>query len=257
MTSSQSALRRPKAFTLIELLTVIAIIGILAAILIPVVGAVRDSARGAKCASNVRQQLQGVLMFAADNDDQLPAAQNRMLHEGGTGPFPTPPQFPQSWNTWHAYIAKYLDVRVQKAGERPWTWVNTYSREPTVFDCPTHIAKGLIGVPNPGDRLAEPYSYGLNAELPDWTMQDADRRSGKNLPLGRIIAPSRTMAIMETSDWSAVYSREIGQRLALIPHGDGQNVGFYDGSVQRYSYKELFEEIQRDDPFWVGGLPSK
>jgi general secretion pathway protein G len=44
-----------RAFTLIELLTVIAIIGILAAILIPTVGAVRTQARLAECTSNLRQ----------------------------------------------------------------------------------------------------------------------------------------------------------------------------------------------------------
>ena len=60
------------AFTLIELLTVIAIIGILAAILIPVLSAVRDSARKAVCASNLRQVGVGVHMYAADNNEQLP-----------------------------------------------------------------------------------------------------------------------------------------------------------------------------------------
>lgn len=43
------------AFTLIELLTVIAIIGILAAILIPVVSRVRQSARESVGLSNLRQ----------------------------------------------------------------------------------------------------------------------------------------------------------------------------------------------------------
>ena len=43
------------AFTLIELLTVIAIIGILAGILIPAVGAVRQKASQAKSSSNMRQ----------------------------------------------------------------------------------------------------------------------------------------------------------------------------------------------------------
>ncbi len=46
--------RSKSAFTLIELLTVIAIIGILAAILIPVVGAVRESARSSRCVANLR-----------------------------------------------------------------------------------------------------------------------------------------------------------------------------------------------------------
>ncbi|MEZ0218082.1 MAG: type II secretion system protein, partial [Rariglobus sp.] len=38
-----------RAFTLIELLTVIAIIGVLAAILIPTVGRVRESAKSSTC----------------------------------------------------------------------------------------------------------------------------------------------------------------------------------------------------------------
>ncbi len=55
-------------FTLIELLTVIAIIGILAAILIPVVGAVRDSARAAQCVSNLRQTTGALHIHLSEND---------------------------------------------------------------------------------------------------------------------------------------------------------------------------------------------
>jgi prepilin-type N-terminal cleavage/methylation domain-containing protein/prepilin-type processing-associated H-X9-DG protein len=71
MKSSYSTRLSPRAFTLIELLTVIAIIGILAAILIPVVGAARESARTAKCVSNLRSTSAGILAHILENDGVL------------------------------------------------------------------------------------------------------------------------------------------------------------------------------------------
>jgi prepilin-type N-terminal cleavage/methylation domain-containing protein/prepilin-type processing-associated H-X9-DG protein len=65
-------LSKPRqAFTLIELLTVIAIIAILAAILIPVVGKVRENARAAQCIGNLRGTSTAMLTWISDNNNIL------------------------------------------------------------------------------------------------------------------------------------------------------------------------------------------
>lgn len=64
--------RLRSAFTLIELLTVIAIIGILAAIIIPTVGSVREKAQRAVDANNLREIAKAAMIYAADNNDRLP-----------------------------------------------------------------------------------------------------------------------------------------------------------------------------------------
>ncbi len=60
---SKSSRRRPAAFTLIELLTVIAVIGILSAILIPTVGAVQSNAKKTKTRVQFSQWAAAVRLF--------------------------------------------------------------------------------------------------------------------------------------------------------------------------------------------------
>ncbi len=65
------SLRRP-AFTLIELLVVISIIALLIGILLPVLGAVRGTARAVKSLSNARQWGIGAMVSAQDYQQNLP-----------------------------------------------------------------------------------------------------------------------------------------------------------------------------------------
>jgi prepilin-type N-terminal cleavage/methylation domain-containing protein/prepilin-type processing-associated H-X9-DG protein len=61
-----------RAFTLIEILVVIAIIGILAAILFPVFARARENARRSSCQSNLKQLALGVHQYTQDYDERFP-----------------------------------------------------------------------------------------------------------------------------------------------------------------------------------------
>ncbi|WP_043585119.1 type II secretion system protein [Geminisphaera colitermitum] len=63
---------RPRAFTLIELLTVIAIVGIMAAITIPVVGKVRESANNVQCLSALRSWGIALQLYVDEHKGMLP-----------------------------------------------------------------------------------------------------------------------------------------------------------------------------------------
>ena len=66
--------RRRSAFTLVELLTVMAIIGILAAIIIPALSGSRERSRRAVCQNNLSQIGRGFMMYADANKEYLPMA---------------------------------------------------------------------------------------------------------------------------------------------------------------------------------------
>ncbi|MFA6959854.1 MAG: type II secretion system protein [Opitutaceae bacterium] len=67
-----------RGFTLVELLAVIAIVGILVSLLIVTVPKIRESTHRATCASNLRELGILVLGYAADHKNQLPRSR-----EGG------------------------------------------------------------------------------------------------------------------------------------------------------------------------------
>src|SRR2546426_2603741 len=74
MPSEVHSMNRRAAFTLIELLTVIGIIAVLAALLFPVFATARGKAREITCVSNLRQIGLAIKMYSQDYDEVYPWA---------------------------------------------------------------------------------------------------------------------------------------------------------------------------------------
>ena len=103
-------------FTLIELLMVIAIIGLLAALLMPVFDQAKRQARNAVCISQLRQLGLAVRLYAGDNKDLLPNAE----------PIPS---IPANTNKFRPRICDVLGKYLGKAAGT--------TNSPLVFRCPS------------------------------------------------------------------------------------------------------------------------
>ncbi len=85
---------RRSAFTLVEMLVVIAVVALLATVLLPSLSAAREQARRAQCASQLRHGLMGLSLYSQEHAGRLPpfamsdaARPDWVLssHWGGTG----------------------------------------------------------------------------------------------------------------------------------------------------------------------------
>ena len=95
---------RKSAFTLIELLTVIAIIGILAAIIIPTVGSVRNKAKSVRCTSNLRQIGIAIRVFANDSKGMMVPYRGESSDPANNG---------QGW-LWSELLIPYMNIKASK-----------------------------------------------------------------------------------------------------------------------------------------------
>jgi prepilin-type N-terminal cleavage/methylation domain-containing protein len=92
-----------KAFTLTELLAVIVIIAVLAALLLPGLGRAKANGRRTACLSNLKQVNQGVRMYADDYNNSLFTITNSNN--------PTNIYFPSEWTAYVPLIRSYVGLK--------------------------------------------------------------------------------------------------------------------------------------------------
>ena len=80
-------MKKGAAFTLVELLIVIAIVGILAGLLLPALIQAKEKAKRTACVSNLKQVNLATRLYAEDNGESLPVLPNPNPYPNGVGAY--------------------------------------------------------------------------------------------------------------------------------------------------------------------------
>lgn len=220
------------AFTLIELMVVIAIIAVLAGLLLPSLARAKSKARQIQCAIRMKQWCVAFMQYPEQHEGLIP--REGIRNDGKV-----------DWNNWFAvsdataadvwYNALSNDVGVASAASY-FSDRDAFYQPPSLFQCPSARINPL--------SLVAIFSVAMNSQLIE--PEDPLVLDSKTVPWTRIVHPSDTPLFLDNlvegerpvSVWQDTSS--LGQpaamptRFAGKRHRDGGNLGFGDGSVRWY-----------------------
>lgn len=273
---------RQAGFTLIEMLIVIAIIAILAALLFPVMTIARGKGRRTQCISNMRQMGQALQMYLADHDELFPTDRTRQF---SGNPIADDPE-PQS-----TFSGAEAEAAAEMSEELIAPWyerIQTYLKNRQVMHCPDDRAKVIMRarqtpsrqqVVAPEAMVDVPTSYGSNRwfELDPPAIRHASRPA-ETVLLGEVIGKVRAIAIAphKSDRFSEVYDiLEVdmpwwhwpktttwpiplgtmpkvaaAQDLALSRHQGGSNYLYLDGHAKWAKFESVWGNGQSTNQFW-------
>jgi prepilin-type N-terminal cleavage/methylation domain-containing protein len=191
-------IRPHRAFTLVELLVVVAIIGVLIALLLPAIQAAREAARRAQCANNLRQLTHAIINYESNQKGFPPMAMS--LDQDHFNAFQPGPGGWWTGHSWYSLIAPYI-------GNDPWasiinlqvSWCHANNNQARrvylqLHECPSDIGlqQNEWGSSNWGRYLT---NYVVNAgntnygqrNMPDAAFLGAPFAGVSKTPLSKIV----------------------------------------------------------------------
>lgn len=203
-------MKRNRAFTLVEMLVVIGVIGILAALIFPALSAAKNRAMRTTCLNNLKQINLGVHMYADDHGDVLTLV--------GTN------TSPDVWTDYKNWMKSYVGLN------------GASSPQDTLFTCPADTYYYFEYALIPQGRHSQPQynysSYAFNAGNTRAVTGQFPGIAGRKLT--SIKNPARTVLVTEFSSldpysWHANQKESSGQAGAS---GSRNMMSFVDGHVE-------------------------
>ena len=229
------------AFTLVELLVVVAIIALLISILLPALGKAKKAAQTVKCLAGIRQLGHVVTLYTMDYNGAVPIAKYK---KEATDP---PITLPKIDITWQEHLLPYLARagatnmgQVDKARSLFWscpTWMETW--RPSMTDSSRQIGFGMNLFPTAPEATGFPGNCGslTNPAAISWYEPSISRfgRYTKIYEWTRVseralFADCRGTAMYVNPPWAGTPP---GSSTVDPRHGSGSlvNVGFCDMSA--------------------------
>jgi prepilin-type processing-associated H-X9-DG protein/prepilin-type N-terminal cleavage/methylation domain-containing protein len=143
-----------KAFTIIELLVVVAIITILAGLLMPALDRARRQARGVSCMSNERNVGMQLHMISNEQDGYFPTCYEYINGWSSKPLDGSPPPEPLDPKAGYYHWTAIIDPEGYPPESDPWTF--EYPMKADVFVCPSHQVGGFAPTNFTVDRIPEP-----------------------------------------------------------------------------------------------------
>jgi prepilin-type N-terminal cleavage/methylation domain-containing protein/prepilin-type processing-associated H-X9-DG protein len=222
--------RRRNGFTLVELLVVIAVIGVLAALTFGAYGTVTSLRNQTESAARLRQWGTALAAYVAENNGDLP-------RRGQGVQKVTVLDRPEDWfNALPPYLGQPGYGELVKTKRRPG------ENARSIFVRP--------GAKDPGGIVF--LSYGMNMNLSPWNLPSPTR-------LALIEHPSVTVFLAESPGEYASTYPSTKPFSCVAPHGGKGNVLFLDGHVAAFDADYLGVgkgDPGRDDVRWLTGTAS-
>lgn len=194
---------------MIELLVVIAVIGILASLLLPVLGSARQKARASECGNNLRQLHMATTFYAEDGGDRLPFA----WYDD-----PNP-----KINNFYSLLMPVINGIGFDGFE---------DFQLRIFSCPTRMTEPLAGI-NPV-RI----SFGMNA----FNATDFPKPETRHLTEAQQSSPSLRALIADIPHaWNHPPLSSFDTDHTGYKHGGRAELVFFDGHVASHSPRQTNE----------------